>query len=233
MRTTLLFLTLLLVPSVAVAQTASAKAKAQALLKDGLDLYDRGERTAALEKFQAAYAAFPSPKLLFNVGQANRDLGRRAEALDAFERFLRDATDASPETIAEARRSVAELRAQTVAAAATTAPNAFTATESAPTAAPSDSGPKKWLVWGGAAATGVFGVAAVVSGISARSRFNDLKSSCGATAAGCSSSQIDGVKSGAARTNLLWALTGVAAAATGIAFYVGSGEAGVSVAARF
>ena len=64
----------------------------------------------ALDKFTAAYKIFPSPKLWFNIGQANRDLGRPVEAVEAFDRFLRDAGDAPPETLAEARRSAAELK---------------------------------------------------------------------------------------------------------------------------
>ncbi len=87
-----------------------AKAKAQGLLTEGSRLYGEGDYAGALEKFNAAYDAYPSPKLMFNIGQANRDLSRPVEALASFEKFLRDATDASPETTADARRSVAELQ---------------------------------------------------------------------------------------------------------------------------
>ncbi len=87
-----------------------AKAQAQALLGQGTKLYQQGDVADALEKFQAAYAAFPSPKLIFNIGQANRDLSRPVEALEAFEKFLVGAADASPEMIADARKSVAQLQ---------------------------------------------------------------------------------------------------------------------------
>jgi hypothetical protein len=87
-----------------------AKAKAQTLLTDGSALYERGDYAGALEKFNAAYAAYPSPKLMFNIGQADRDLSRPVEALDAFEKFLAGAPEASPETRADARKSVAELQ---------------------------------------------------------------------------------------------------------------------------
>jgi hypothetical protein len=89
---------------------AQAKAQAQGLLTEGSGLYERGDYAGALEKFNAAYAAFPSPKLMFNIGQANRDLGRPVEALQAYEKFLAGALDASPETTADARKSLAELR---------------------------------------------------------------------------------------------------------------------------
>jgi hypothetical protein len=89
--------------------TPEAKAKAQSLLKDGAKLYERGALAAALEKFNEAYEAYPSPKLLFNIGQASRDLGRPAAAMTAFERFLAEATDAPPDMTAEAQRSMAEI----------------------------------------------------------------------------------------------------------------------------
>jgi tetratricopeptide (TPR) repeat protein len=81
------------------------------LLSQGSKLYHQGDLAGALEKFEAAYVAFPSPKLMFNIGQANRDLGRPVEAVEAFQRFLAEATDASPETMAEARNSWLSCRA--------------------------------------------------------------------------------------------------------------------------
>ena len=87
-----------------------AKAQAQGLLNEGWTLYEKGDYGGALEKFNAAYAAYPSPKLMFNIGQANRDLSRPVEAMEAFEKFLASDTDASPETIATARKAVAELQ---------------------------------------------------------------------------------------------------------------------------
>ena len=65
-----------------------AKARAQGLLSEGTAAYGRGDYAAALDKFTAAYKIFPSPKLWFNIGQANRDLGRPVEAVEAFDRFL-------------------------------------------------------------------------------------------------------------------------------------------------
>jgi hypothetical protein len=87
-----------------------AKAQAQELLSQGSKLYHQGDLAGALEKFEAAYVAFSSPKLMFNIGQAKRDLGRPVEAVEAFQRFLAEAANVSPETMAEARNSVAELR---------------------------------------------------------------------------------------------------------------------------
>jgi hypothetical protein len=87
-----------------------AKTQAQALLREGTAAYGHGDYATALDRFTAAFRIYPSPKLWFNIGQANRDLGRPVEAVAAFDRFLREAEGAPPETIAEARRSAAELK---------------------------------------------------------------------------------------------------------------------------
>lgn len=105
----LLFLGFIAQSSDSTAST-EAKAKAQSLLTEGSALYEKGDYADALEKFKQAFATYDSPKLLFNIGQANRDLGRPVEALEAFERFLIGALDAAPETIEDAKKSVVELQ---------------------------------------------------------------------------------------------------------------------------
>lgn len=104
----LIFLSLL---AQAGPQTTSpeAKVRAQALLKEGAEFYLQGAFADAVEKFDEAYAVFPSPKLLFNIGQASRELGRPVESVEAFDKFLVQAPDSPPELIAEAQRSIVEL----------------------------------------------------------------------------------------------------------------------------
>ncbi len=87
-----------------------AKSKAKAMLNEGSALYQSGDYASALEKFKEAYATYASPKIWFNIGQANRDLGRFDSAMTAFEKFLVSARDASSEAIADARKAVEELR---------------------------------------------------------------------------------------------------------------------------
>jgi hypothetical protein len=110
MHATSLILLGLLAQSTEPAANTQAKAKAQTLLTEGTALYEKGDYADALDKFREAFAAYDSPKLLFNIGQANRDLGRPVEALEAFEQFLIGARDAAPETIEDAKKSVDELQ---------------------------------------------------------------------------------------------------------------------------
>jgi tetratricopeptide (TPR) repeat protein len=99
-------------PAAAPRNEPAAKSQAQALLREGTRLYRKGQYQEALERFTGAYALFPSPKLHFNIAQANRELGRPVEALAAFERFLGDPAGSPRPVTDEARRSAADLRAQ-------------------------------------------------------------------------------------------------------------------------
>ena len=92
------------------AADSPAKAQAQALLSEGTALYARGDYAAALAKFEAAYAVYPSPKLQFNIAQADRQLGRPVEAIKSFEYFLAQVPDAARDLRSEASQSVADLR---------------------------------------------------------------------------------------------------------------------------
>ena len=89
--------------------SVDAKSRAQALLREGTQLYEQGGYADALTKFEQAYALYPSPKLLFNMAKTARALGRPVDAIEAFERFLAEATDVPPEMVESAKRSVAEL----------------------------------------------------------------------------------------------------------------------------
>jgi hypothetical protein len=89
--------------------SSESKTKAQLLLKQGAQHYRHAEFADALSDFQAAYGIFPSPKLLLNIGQCSRELGRPVEAIDAFERFLTEAHAPPAHVAAEARQSVTEL----------------------------------------------------------------------------------------------------------------------------
>ena len=86
----------------------------------------------------------------------------------------------------------------------------------------------RWLPWAGLGATIALGAGAVVTGLGASNRYDELRASCGQTVEGCSQSQIDQVKSRALTANLLWAGASVGAVATGVMVYVNTREAGFS-----
>jgi Tetratricopeptide repeat len=91
----------------------------------------------------------------------------------------------------------------------------------------------RYLRWVGVGLTVALAGGAVVSGVLASSKFDDLKKSCGATSAGCSDSDVNGLKSRALLTNILWGAAGVAAVGTGVLFYLTPRESAIQVAWRF
>jgi hypothetical protein len=88
---------------------AEDKARAKALLQEGLTFNRKGQHAQALAKFEAAYAAYPSPKLWFNIGQVQVALDHPLEAVQAFEKFLALVPDARSEDRKDARSALAEL----------------------------------------------------------------------------------------------------------------------------
>jgi hypothetical protein len=85
------------------------KTVARAKLVEGARLLSQGEYEDALQRFQEAYASVPSPKIFYNYGLAYRGLGRNAEAITAFDRFLAEADDAAPDKRSDAERRRSEL----------------------------------------------------------------------------------------------------------------------------
>jgi hypothetical protein len=89
------------------------------------------------------------------------------------------------------------------------------------------------LRWVGLGLTAALAGGAILTGISASTKYNDLKNGCGQTQGGCPGSEVDKVKTRALVTNILWGATGAAAIGTGVAFYLAPGEASAQVAWRF
>ena len=101
----------LLAPVNASAQD-DPKSLARSKLIQGGERLKAGDYTEALKLFEEAYALVPSPKIFYNFGLAYSNLGRASEAVDAFEKFLDEAGDASPDTRANAERHRSELLPQ-------------------------------------------------------------------------------------------------------------------------
>jgi hypothetical protein len=98
--------------SPARAQSDEDKAKARAGMAEGAKLLDRKQYEPALRQFEEAYRLVASAKILFNIGVAKRALGRKAEALEAFEAFLEQSPFAPAPSRARAEKARDELRQQ-------------------------------------------------------------------------------------------------------------------------
>jgi tetratricopeptide (TPR) repeat protein len=80
------------------------RALARRLTDEGLAYIAEARFPEALDRFVAAHRAFPSPKLLINIGGALRYLGRNAEAAEAYEQYL-----AHPEAEAARRERLEQI----------------------------------------------------------------------------------------------------------------------------
>ncbi|HEX2657884.1 MAG TPA: tetratricopeptide repeat protein [Polyangia bacterium] len=94
---------------------AAAKAAAKTVLARGARDLDARLYGRALAQFNEAYKIFPSPKIFFNIGLANLYLGHLGEALQAFEAFLAEPSDAPDESVARAKAEREALRPKVAA----------------------------------------------------------------------------------------------------------------------
>jgi hypothetical protein len=85
-----------------------AEKEARALFKEGNKALDEGNYVDALDMFKGAYARWPNPKILLNMGTALRALGRYAEAADTYERYLADSS-ADPKKRPEVQKLLDEM----------------------------------------------------------------------------------------------------------------------------
>jgi len=95
--------------SSARAQKADSKKRAAlVLLTQGNALFGKGDYQAALDLFRQAYATFPSPNILPNIGTALKALGRKIEAADIYQKYL-DTGEGRQATRKEVRQALTEL----------------------------------------------------------------------------------------------------------------------------
>jgi hypothetical protein len=87
-----------------------AREQAQAAVSQGNQLVDKDDYAGALAAYRKALALYPSSKIYFNVGQAERGLGHSVEAAEAFERFLAESGDSADTLRAEAQQYLTALQ---------------------------------------------------------------------------------------------------------------------------
>ena len=135
--------------------------------REGLAFYERGDYEAAIRSFESARQAQPLPALDFNIGRCLEKLDRYAEAIAAYERYIRDATDPAERAAAERRVEIlrGKLRGQPPPGASppsgSTPPSGTQVTRVAvplpPTQEPTPVY-KRWWVWTSAAIVVAAGV---------------------------------------------------------------------------
>jgi hypothetical protein len=81
---------------------------AAALMTEGVRQLQAQAYEQALANFLEAYAKFPSPKILLNIGSTLRDMGRLADAANTYQRYLADPAT-GPERIAEVKELLVKL----------------------------------------------------------------------------------------------------------------------------
>lgn len=97
-----------LLTSRAAAQNGHEVSLARALFEEGVALGDRGEWSAAADRFERAYALKPTPGIAFNWASALSAIGKLTEASELLESVSRDAK-AAPELKSESERKLLEL----------------------------------------------------------------------------------------------------------------------------
>ncbi|HEV7557492.1 MAG TPA: hypothetical protein VGO00_18640, partial [Kofleriaceae bacterium] len=105
---------LAIVACAVVAHVAAAQPKndkkvdAKSLMQSGVKLLEAKDYLGALAVFRDAYARFPSPKILLNIGTTLKLLDRNADAANTYQRYLDD-KDADNSRRAEIARVLANI----------------------------------------------------------------------------------------------------------------------------
>jgi tetratricopeptide (TPR) repeat protein len=78
-----------------LSQTAAAQTEteARAAFQAGVTAFESGRISEALVSFERAYALRPAYKILFNIAQAQAELGKTAQAIRSFEKYLEDGAE--------------------------------------------------------------------------------------------------------------------------------------------
>ena len=80
--------------SVTAQSDPSKEREAKIHFEAGKSYYNHGRFEDALKEFKTAYELSPNPLLLYNIGLCYRELGKWKEAIDAFERYLKEYPEA-------------------------------------------------------------------------------------------------------------------------------------------
>ncbi len=93
----------------ATATTARADDAFKHHYEAGLSFYSSEDYDSAIKEFQAAYALKPRPRLLFNIGQAYRNIGNAKQALHYYLLYQALESDPKPGLKAELEGYIAQM----------------------------------------------------------------------------------------------------------------------------
>jgi len=200
----------------AAAQQSSDEERARQHYEAGRSYFDRSRYGDAVREFEEAHRLSGRAHLLLNVATSHERLGALPEAVRALERYLEQQPDAADRRSIEDRMRTLRER---IAAATPTEDNTAELTRVTPPdtrSTPSDRdddspsmvGPIVVLSIGGASAVG-----AVITGLMAHSRFQELEDGCPADR--CPSDVYENRDSGRTLAVVSTVLTGVAIAGVG------------------
>ncbi len=151
--------------ALAAPAAAQPREEARRLYQQGVAAFDARDFATALARFQQAYVQMQRPELLVNVGATFEQLGRPADALETYRRYLALAPAAPDRPAIEAR--VARLAASSPPPAPPPpAPPPAAAARAAPPPSPATRAPSPpvwpWVLVGGGAAVAAAGVVLLV-----------------------------------------------------------------------
>ena len=225
------------------APAAEVVAQAREHTRRGTAAFNLSQFDEAAREYETAYRLTLDPTLLYNIGQSYRLGGKPDQALAAYKAYLRTAPADAAER-AKAERRITELQAAVrEPRGATPAPVSSPAVEQRPSEKPpvaaavaatspppADTAPSSggWLLgrrwaWVAAGSAVALGAAASLTGLSMRSKFDELNVDCGSkspTRPGCLEGDIDSVTKRKNLANVFWGLTAAAAVTAGVLFVV-------------
>lgn len=226
---------------VVLAAASSARAagenmeQAKAYFKSGVEAYDQGKYEVALREFQHAHALSHSPALYFNMAACEEHMDHFQAAGLLLRQYLIEKPDADDRDNVQLRIKSLEERDERLHKMNEPEPTVKqtegVVTPVATTTPPPPSKPHLKLTWVMLGVTGAVGIAAIGVGAYTVAHHSSLENGCGKTPQGCSSSQINGLKSTAIATDVLIGMTAAAAVAT-VAFAIVESRKGRAHAAR-
>jgi tetratricopeptide (TPR) repeat protein len=205
---------LLMLAAVSTARAGENMEQAKAYFGAGVEAYDQGKYEIALREFQHAHALSHSPALYFNMAACEEHMDHYQAAALLLRQYLIEKPDADDRANVEVRvKSLEERdeRLHKIEPEPTVKPNAGVTPPTATAPPPKAHLKYTWVMLG---ATAAVGAAAIGVGAYTVAHHSDLKNGCGNSVDGCTSSQINGLKSTAVATDVLIGVAAAAAVAT-------------------